>query len=144
MPKLRGHLVALVALAVAGCSSRSGPQEEPAAFRLRKIGQAYELAADLRNRPPRKVDELERMFKELGETGDPAELLRSPRDGQPYVIIFGAPFDADDRATLLAYEKNGAEGTRYVLTLAREVKLMKNEEFARATFAQGHKPTPGK
>lgn len=131
-----------LALALAGCS-KPVLAEDRAAANLRKIGQAYELAADLRNRPPRTVEEVRRMFKELGETRAPDELLRSPRDGQPYVIVFGAAFDVDDRDTLLAYEKNGAEGARYVLTLGREVKLMKDEEFARASFAKGHKPAKG-
>ena len=136
--------LALVGLALAGCSSRPKQQEEPAAFRLRKIAQAYQLASDLRGKPPRSAQELSRFFKELGETGDPEELLRSPRDGEPYVIVFGVDFDSQARDTVLGYEKTGAEGTRYVLTLSREVKLLKNEEFARATFAKDHKPISGK
>lgn len=128
-------------LGLAGCSSKPVPQEDRAAFNLRKIAQAYELATDLRRRPPRNVEDLQRQFKELGETGDPDQLLRSPRDGQLFVILYGADFDADARDTVLAYEKDGAEGTRYVLTLARVVKQLKNEEFARATFAKDHKPS---
>ena len=137
-------LLGLAGLTLAGCSSRPKQQEEPAAFRLRKIAQAYQLASDLRGKPPRSAQELSRFFKELGETGDPEELLRSPRDGEPFVIVFGVDFDFEARDTVLGYERTGAEGTRYVLTLSREVKLLKNEEFARATFAKDHKPTSGK
>jgi hypothetical protein len=136
--------LALVGLALVGCSDKLRPQEDPGSVRMRRILQAYQLAADTRGRPPRNAQELGRFFKELGETGDPEQLLRSPRDGQPYVILFGPDFDFEARGTILAYEKTGTEGGRYVLTLAREVKLMKDEEFAQATFAKDHKPTPAK
>jgi hypothetical protein len=138
-------LIGLVSLVLIGCSDKRRPQEDPTARHLRKVGQAYELATDIRNgRPPRNADELGRYFKELGETGEPSELLKSPRDGQPYVIVFGEAMDSASRDVVFAYEKNGAGSARYVLTLARQVKLMSDEEFARASFAKGHKPGIGK
>ncbi|HEY7155179.1 MAG TPA: hypothetical protein VH575_14550 [Gemmataceae bacterium] len=92
--------------------------------------------ADLKiGHPPRSEDELKRCFKEIGETGDPDQVLRSPRDGEPYVILYGPPLDADARDVILAYEKNGAEGKRYVLTQARRVQVMTDGEFAAAKFA---------
>jgi hypothetical protein len=96
--------------------------------------------SDLRHRPPRDANDLRRFFKELGVGGDPDQVLRSPRDGQPYVILFGAPLDATGAHTILAFERQGAEGRRYVLTVARGVKLLTQEEFDRAAFAQGHDP----
>ncbi len=127
-------------LMLVGCAARSVPSEDPSVTNLRKIGQAYELASDLRHRPPHDANDLRRFFKELGVRGDPDQVLRSPRDGQPYVILFGAALDAKGSQTILAFEQQGAEGRRYVLTLARGVKLLTQGEFDRATLAQGYAP----
>jgi hypothetical protein len=69
----------------------------------------------------------------------PEEALVSPRDNQPIVIIMGAN-DNDGASSILAYEKTGAEGTRWVVTMGGEAKKLPNEEFSKATFAKGHKP----
>src|SRR5262249_53852929 len=129
-------------LGPAGCSSGPAKPEDPSMRNLRKIAQAYELANEMRGRPPRGGEELRGFLKELGEKGDSDQILRSPRDGQPYVIIFGATLDVAAPATVLAYEQHGAGGTRYVLTVARDVKQMGEDEFAKASFAKGHKPSP--
>jgi hypothetical protein len=139
-PTLRRVLaVALTALA-AGCSTPPPPQEDQAAANLRKIVQAYDVAEYKLRRAPRNEEELKRFLGEAGATGDPEKLMRSPRDGQPYVVLYGTPLDPDGRATVLAHEKDGAEGKRYVITLSRDVKLLADDEFARAEFAGGRKP----
>src|SRR5262245_19416159 len=63
MPGQRGFSSTLLRLAVAlaglgGCATKPGKQEDPGAANLRKIAQAYELATDLRRRPPRSAEEL--------------------------------------------------------------------------------------
>ena len=135
-------LLVLVA-ALPGCAKREPPVDE-GELNLRRIMQAYHFSMEPHGRPPRKVEDIKRQFKEIGETRDPDVILRSPRDGEPYVILFGHPFEALDRNTILAYEQKGKDGKRYVLTLSRDVKILSDEEFASARFAGDHKPAPPK
>jgi hypothetical protein len=132
-------------LGLAGCSSKPPPkQEDPVEIYLRRIVQAYDVAEYRLGRFPRTEDELKRFLPETGATEAPEQLLRSPRDGQPYVIVYGAALDPNGYGTILAYEKVGVEGQRYVITVSRDVKVMAEAEFARADFARGHKPSKAK
>ena len=72
---------------------------------------------------------------ELGEPGTPEEFLISRRDGQPFVIFYGNTINPAAGESVLAHEKDGAEGRRYVLTLAGHVKPLSDAEFAKAKFA---------
>lgn len=129
---------AVLGAALAGCSSPPPPkQEEPAIVNLRKLVQAYDIAEYRLRHPPRNEEELVRFFGEVDLKGPPEKVLRSPRDGQPYVILYGARLDPGAMGTILGYEKEGSEGKRYVIMLSRDVKLMSNEEFATAEFARG-------
>jgi hypothetical protein len=133
-----------ISLALTGCSSKPPqPVEDPGLVRLRTVGLAYRIFFFHYNRPPRSEHDLRRTFTELGVQGaerDLEEQLRSPRDGQPYVVIYGVPLDSDLRWTVLAYEKDGADGNRYVFTQSGDMKLLTDAEFAKADFAKGHKP----
>jgi hypothetical protein len=139
--------IGLTFFAAAGCSPPAPPQEDPAVVNLRKIVQAYDAAEYRLHRGPRSEEELRRFFAEAGATGDPDQYLRSPRDGQPYVVLYGAALDPDGRNIILAHEKEGVEGKRYVITLSRDVKLFTEGEFANAEFATevaGKKKSPKK
>src|SRR5262245_40722204 len=96
---------AITWLAAAGCSSRSPQTEEPAVVNLRTIVQAYDVAEYRLRRPPRNEDELKRFFGEVSAAATANEVLRSPRDGQPYVIRYGLRLDPDGRNVVLAHEK---------------------------------------
>jgi hypothetical protein len=127
-------------LSLTGCSSKPPPKrEDTAAINLRKIVQGYDLAEDRLHRGPRDEEELKRFLVQTDMTIDPEQVLRSPRDGQPYVVIYGARLDPYGR-DIIAYEQEGADGNRYVITLSRDVRLLTADEFARASFARGHKP----
>src|SRR5262245_13667664 len=136
---------AMILSALIGCSSKPvQPVEDPGLIRLRTVGLAYRIFFFHYSRPPRSEHDLRRTFTELGVQGaerDVDEQLRSPRDGQPYVVIYGVPLDSDLRATILAYEKDGSGGTRYVFTQSGDMKQLTDAEFARADFAKGHKPS---
>jgi hypothetical protein len=134
-----------MAFAAEGCAERPPPQEDPAVVNLRKIVQAYDAAEYKLHRGARSEEELRRFFAEAGATGDPDQYLRSPRDGQPYVVLYGAALDPDGRNIIFAHEKDGVEGQRYVITLSRDVKLLTGDEFASAEFAEvGKKKKPKK
>jgi hypothetical protein len=70
-------------------------------------------------------------------------VLTSSRDGQPYVVIFGVDLGARNSPDTFVYEKTGADGKRYVLTMSRDVRQLTDAESAQATFANGHKPSGG-
>jgi hypothetical protein len=125
-----------------GCSPRRF-EEEPVKANLRSIAKAYWMILGFHNRPPRDLDELRGTLADLHavEMSDaPDKVLISPRDKQPFVIIVGAQPNAAESTTILAYEKQGAGDTRYVLTTSGTIVEMSNEEFAKASFAENHKP----
>jgi hypothetical protein len=112
---------------------------------LSEIGQAYMTFMIAEKRHPKSIDEIRQTLQTLHSAdyaSDPELVLRSPRDGQPFVVILGAgSTDAGaDKSTVWAYEQTGVDGERYVLMLSSDVKLLTDEEFAQAKFAAGHKP----
>ncbi len=137
--------MALVALAGAiGCT----PSEvvvraklEPAHENLMHVGTAYYRFNTQYRKPPTGSADLKPLLKEFG---NPDDLLRSPRDGEPYVICWGVnllvPQPWVQSTGVLAYERRGAEGKRYVLTTVQSVVLMTEEEWRRADFPPGHQP----
>lgn len=129
----------LVFFAVGGCSKPPKPAD-PVATNLYLIAQAYDLHIADRHRPPQDEADLAKTLKTIDETRDPSEVLRSPRDGQPYVIVYGAPLDSSALDVVLAHEKDGAEGKRYVLTQAGYVKVLSDAEFTAAPMAKSTKP----
>ncbi len=144
-PAIAAWAVALVLACLAGCSSSSNDTPEPVTAtqeNLTKIGRAYVKYTKEKGRPPKNVDELKPL---LAKSGDPDTILVSDRDHLPLVICWGA----DTRGShtwaksvpVLAYEKEGQGGSRYVL-LFQEcfVQLMSEKQFREASFPPGHTP----
>ena len=136
-----GCVLTLSCLALAGCSAEERFEEEPIKAHLRQINKAYWTHLGYHDVPP-KPENLRQDVEGLHalDMGAPADqALVSPRDKQPFVIVYGAdkttPADA-----ILAYEKVGAEGTRWVVTMSQDIKEMPNDEFKKATFPKGHEP----
>ena len=132
----------LVAAGLAGCQSEPDMfQEEEVKANLRQINKAYWAHLGYHQRPP-TPEELRigvQTFHDL-DMGRPAdEAFMSPRDKQPFVIVYGAG-DAERPDAILAYEQQGAEGTRWVITMSQEMKQLTEEEFKKAVFAKNHKP----
>lgn len=142
----RGARIGLLVLAaIAGCSSTVTPPPSPAAAEnLRKIALAYNNAVGKNKKPPQNLEQLKPFLKDMG---NPEEILRSPGDGQPYVIIWGVtsfsqlnPSVPMGDPVVIAYERNGVDGRRFVATTMGNVVEMSDEEFAKANFPRGHKP----
>lgn len=148
---MRGaRLVAVVHMALVALTGATGctPSEvvvqaklEPAHESLMRVGTAYYRFNTRYGKAPTGVADLKPFLKEFG---NPDELLRSPRDGEPYVICWGVDLQRPQpwvqSTGVLAYERRGAEGKRYVLTTMRSVVLMTDEEFRQADFPPGHQP----
>jgi hypothetical protein len=118
-------------LFLAGCSSHKGPaqlnKDEEA---LVQVGLAYRDASNALKRGPESIKELKTYLKKYG---DPDALLVSPRDGQPYQIVWGLlplrPTKTAQMKRFLAYEKSGKDGKRYALDFMMKVYLLSEEEF---------------
>jgi hypothetical protein len=133
-------------LLVAACASQAPPPEATAGeIHLHKIGRAYLRACDGLKRPPRNAAELRPYL----DPSDGEDVFRSPRDGEEYVILWGVKAaelqrsnnsDPGQRYPVLAYEKRGATGQRYVLQMPPQVTLMSDEELKKARFPSAHKP----
>ena len=141
----RGLFALLLGLPFAGCS-QTGTGEDETTTDLRQIGRAYGVILGGKNRPPRDIDEIKGVLSDLHKDGQnpPAEeVLKSPRDGEAYVVIMGVNLGSGKSSDILAYEQKGADGKRYVFDMNYEVRQVADAEFAQAAFAQGHKPAAG-
>jgi hypothetical protein len=137
---------ALLLLGIAGgscgCSSRPTSlveQLDPVREQLLRIWKAYHLASEQLRRAPANADELKPFLREVG---DPDSLLRSPNDGEQFVIQWGVdilkpvPSKQARRLPVLAHEKLGRDGKRQVLTILGSVSLMTEEELAKTIPVQ--------
>jgi hypothetical protein len=82
------------------------------------------------------------------DSDDGDDVFHSPRDGEMYVILWGVKAadlqrssnaDPAQRFPVLAYEKRGTDGQRYVLQMPPQVTLMSDEELKKARFPAPHK-----
>src|SRR5262249_12620766 len=107
---------------------------------LSKIAMAYSDAYSDLERGPKDAHELKRFLK---QHGDPDELLISPNDKQPYVVIWGAnpngggPTEYKGMFPILAYEKTGVGGRRAVTDIRGRPLTVPNEDFERLKMVRG-------
>lgn len=131
-----------VSLAIAGCSgSTQGPPQAAGRAALARVVEAYGKTQDHLKRPPRNLEELR---PHLGGSAD--ELLRSPEDGEPYVILWDVdvrtPSLTGSTLPLFIYERKGTNGRRFAADVMLGLPHLTEAEFRAASFARGHKPAP--
>lgn len=131
---------ALCAMAI-GCGGGGPVLSDTAKEReqLRKVVLAYTQATSKLKRPPKDAKEL-RPF--LEKVGDPDQLLRSPRNGEEFVIHWGTNLSSLPQVGLRwpiwLYEKTPHRGTRWVVQERKPFELTE-DEFRQAAFAPGFK-----
>jgi hypothetical protein len=97
----------------------------------------YAAAQRSLGRPPRGIEDLKAVAKEYGDLD---RLLKSPNDGQPYAIVWGVDLgNAPNPTMVVAHEKVGSGGIRYVMTPTGIMKLT-DQEFAHAAFPPSYRP----
>jgi hypothetical protein len=141
-------LVLLVAgpltLAWLGCSPKPALKSkpvDPTQERLVLIGQAYRKFTRDQHKPPRAAGDLTPILKQRGH-GD--ETFESVRDSRPFVVCWG--IDAKGASSwarsrpVLAYERLGQAGSRFVLTTLGNVELLSDAQFHESSFPPGHQP----
>jgi hypothetical protein len=133
--------------ASAGCWS-SEPHVVPLSNsekNLSRIATAYIDAHEKLGRPPKSVDDLKPSLK---EAGTPEDVLISPNDGEPYVVIWGVdpsrggPTDYQGMWQILGYEKRGKGGKRAVTDIRGRPMTVPDADFPKLTFAGRHQPSP--
>lgn len=136
-------LLFVLVLAFAGCSGEDDEatkeQDRQASTNLNAIHAAYQTASEKNRRPPSDQGDLE---KYLPDDMDKAAVFRSPRDEQEFVIVWGADLESlqqQAEPVVIAYEKNGRGGERFVLT-SMGLLTMTDSEFDAAKFPPGHSP----
>jgi hypothetical protein len=130
-----------------GCWGDSKPHIVPLSAseeRLRDITLAYMEANEKLGRGPKNADELK---PHLTRFGNPDELLVSPNDGEPYVIVWGVdtsrggPTDYQGMWQILAYEKKGAQGKRAVTDTRGRPLTIPEGDLSQLKFAGKHRPS---
>ena len=105
---------------------------------LRGIGRYYVIATGELGRPPKNMDELKAVLAPL--TNEPDKYLRSTRDGQEFVVVWGQQLHALTAGTIIAYERTGVDGKRLVGDINANVREVTAEEFTKLKFPKDHKP----
>jgi len=116
----------------------------PSETNLKNIALAYMDAHEKLGRGPKNAEELKPFLKEFG---NPDELLVSPNDQEPYVIIWGVdpgrggPTEYEGMWQILAYEKKGTGGKRAVTDIRGRPMTILEADFSKLRFAGRHKPS---
>jgi hypothetical protein len=150
-------VVSCLILGGIGCGSKAVVKLPPASTQLWKINGAYIRATMVNDSPPQsKADLLPFLLNPKGPNADdtetdkaeekpnPEDFFKSFGDGEEFVILWGVDcrnYDLSGNQTgspVIAYEKYGVDGTRYVLQF-RKVSKATNEELANLPFPPGFK-----
>lgn len=122
----------LVFVLLLGCNSTPPPPAVEEVQTINKLWSAYTKAELALKRPPANWNELKPHFDPGDQIDQP---LVSPRDGQPYVIIWNTPSGHGSPETLIAHEAVGKDGKREVLCVFGLASLSE-EEFAKTNAAK--------
>jgi hypothetical protein len=133
-------LVLVPACCLLGCGP-SGARPDPSdATRqnLEAIGNAYLRSTTQHNHPPTGREELAEAIRLSGQSED---VLRSPNDGEEFVLVWNVELRRlkayGNSVPILAYEKQGKNGRRYVLRGRADVVLLSDSQLRASVFPPG-------
>jgi hypothetical protein len=135
-----------LAAGLAGCGSSTETNVVPLTAsekNLKDVVLAYLDAQEVLHHYPKNAEELKPYLKRFG---DPDQLLKSPTDGEPYVILWGTdlsrggPTPYQQMFPIFGYEKKGSGGKRAIVDVRGRPLTVPTEDFPKLTFAGGHKP----
>jgi hypothetical protein len=110
---------------------------------LANIVLAYMDAHEELHHNPKNAEELKPFLKRFG---DPDQILKSPSDGEPYVIVWGTdtsrggPTPYQQMFPIFGYERKGSGGKRAIVDVRGRPLTIPAEDFTKLTFVAGHKP----
>ena len=116
-----------VAFATAGCGGQ--PATAPTEISLRKLASYYGMfISSHKGTAPANESELRGFIKDKAVDDDLESLFRSSRDGQPYVVVYFGTKKVSP-STVIAYEKDGQAGKRFVAFSTTVVRELDEAEF---------------
>jgi hypothetical protein len=117
-------------------------RQDPTRLKLESIGRAYIWATRSLGRPPADLTEL---LPFVEKQGKPTNILSSPNDGQGFEIVWGVDLRQlkarGSAVPVIAYEKVGKGGKRYVLRGRADVVLLTDGELKSSAFPEGYSPS---
>jgi hypothetical protein len=131
-------LILLVTLTAVGCDGGTKINKPPDESYLRGIVRTYGTAARDLGRPPTTIEEIKAIYAPVDP--DPGKYVRSPRDGEEFVVVWGLDLDRASADTVVAYERKGADGKRMVVTADSTVKEVTDDELKQMKFPKEYKP----
>ena len=127
--------VAVALSLLAGCKEKAVTDQatiDPTHERLLKIGLAYREFNERQGRPPAKADDLKKAIPDEAD-------WTSARDQLPLVVVWNVDLlKSPPPGLIFAYEKLGKDGKRLVRTAVGATEEISAEDFAKATFPEGH------
>lgn len=137
--KLTPIMLILFVFCLLGCGGsqkESSLPTDPTYLALEKIGNAY-IRIDP---PPQKKSDLVAALKTFGK---PEEILKSPNDGHEFIIVYGVKLHmlkaTGNDIPVVAFEKFGKDGKRYVLRGRNGITQLTDAELREAKFPDGYK-----
>ncbi len=133
-----GLCLAAIAVCVlsSGCGGSGRESQEREESNLKPLALLYgQFIGQHRGRPPANEEELKEFIRSTGSqqlasfgVTDPNSLFISSRDQKPYVVLYGvgAPLGA---ARVVAYEREGKGGTRFIANDLGEVQEVDEARF---------------
>ena len=120
----------ILVLGLMGCGG--GSQTAPTKTSLQKLAMYYGTYITAhKGAAPANEAQLQAFIKEKAADDDLEKLFRSERDGQAYVVFYlGATKVASDR--VIAHEKDGLAGKRFVAFSTTAVRELDEAEFKQA------------
>ena len=129
-------LLWVAVVATTGCAGGSNsPPSNEALLAIENVGKWFQLyRADNTGKPPSDEEAfltfVNRKLSERGqETVDREKLLTSPRDGEPYVVLYGKINSGNQESNLVAYEKTGAYGTKLIVTELGRSRVVEDSDL---------------
>ena len=119
-----------------GCAKEPTTVEGDASERLRALARGInQYASSNRGKAPKDEETLKKFLARTMPNESADDLLVSPRDGQPYVVLYGAELSMPDPSSNqgwppVAYEAEGVEGKRQVAFFSGGVEELDDEAFA--------------
>jgi len=129
---------------VLGCSPTNVSDKplDPIQVKLHKVNTAYSQYTRENGKPPKGPAEIKSL---LAKMGDPDDLLKSDRDGEPFVVCWGVDLrranQYPESLPVFAYEKKGTGGERFVLTTLSTVVKLSDDDFRQSLFPRGYEPS---
>ena len=126
-------LLALLVNVLCGCGAPAEPEAvQKQSASMRGLAVSYgQYISQHRGRPPKSEKVLRKFIEEQSDTFLDSfsaesidDLFTSPRDNEPYVVVYGK------KASVVAYEKVGVDGKRFVAYDIGGVEEVDEAKFA--------------